>query len=94
MIQLTKKRGQLDLDHITRNPEKISNFRLIKNLNSPNIKIAPTGQTKKVLNPLPISVLRLSEKENADLLRLGIRLIKDLEILPRGSIESRFGLMF
>jgi len=75
----------------TRNPEKISNFRLIKNLNSPNIKIAPAGQTKKVLNPLPISVLRLSEKENADLLRLGIRLIKDLEILPRGSIESRFG---
>ena len=74
-----------------RNLENSLHLRPVNNVISSNIRIAPPGQTKTSLNFLPISALRLSKKENSELSHLGISIIKDLEILPRGSIERRFG---
>ena len=74
-----------------RSLENCLHYRPVNTALSSNIRIAPPGQTKTILNLLPISALRLSKKENSELTRLGICIIKDLETLPRGSIERRFG---
>jgi protein ImuB len=74
-----------------RNLENYLDLKPVTGALSPNIRIALPGQTKTILSFLPVSALRLSKKENSELSCLGIHTIKDLEILPRGSIERRFG---
>ena len=59
---------------------------------SSNKRIAKPGEVDNVLNALPISLLRLSQKEVSELVQLGISNVKELEALPRGPLERRFGL--
>lgn len=54
-------------------------------------RIAPPGQTRTVLAPLPIAALRLSADMSAQLTRLGLRCIGDLAGQPRAALARRFG---
>ncbi|MEM9009582.1 MAG: DNA polymerase Y family protein [Pseudomonadota bacterium] len=54
-------------------------------------RIAPPGQTRRVIGPLPVTALRLPEEAAATLIRLGLRRIDDLAGLPRGAVGRRFG---
>jgi protein ImuB len=52
--------------------------------------IAPSGQTQKALEPLPVTALRLSSSTTDALAKLGIRSIGQLLALPRKSLAARF----
>ena len=54
-------------------------------------QIAPPGQLRAVLAPLPIAALRLDDKIVADLAALGLRRIGDLAGMPRAALTRRFG---
>ncbi|MFS8182026.1 Y-family DNA polymerase [Pseudovibrio denitrificans] len=54
--------------------------------------VAPSGQLKAALSPLPVAALRLDEATCAVLLRLGLRTIGDLLATPRATLGRRFGL--
>ncbi len=53
--------------------------------------VAPTGQTRAAIAPLPLPALRLEVETCAKLARLGIRCIGDLTGLPRAALARRFG---
>ncbi len=53
--------------------------------------IAPPGQMRSTLAPLPVEALRLPSDAVAGLARLGIRHVGDLAALPRASVARRFG---
>ncbi|WP_102109955.1 Y-family DNA polymerase, partial [Oceaniglobus roseus] len=55
--------------------------------------IAPPGQTRQALAPLPVAALRLEEDAVAELTRLGLRRIEDLANQPRAALARRFGRM-
>lgn len=52
---------------------------------------AAQGQTLNHIASLPVAALRLDEKANVALQRLGVRSIADLVALPRPTITRRFG---
>lgn len=54
-------------------------------------RIAPTGQTRQALEPLPVGALRLTSEDATALARLGVRRIGDLAGLPRAALARRFG---
>ncbi|MEM9250368.1 MAG: DNA polymerase Y family protein [Pseudomonadota bacterium] len=54
-------------------------------------RIAPPGQMRTVLAPLPVGALRLPENVTAQLARLGLRRIEDLANQPRAGLARRFG---
>jgi protein ImuB len=54
-------------------------------------RIAPPGQARGALAPLPIAALRLEASTVAQLGRLGLRQIGDLLDQPRASLARRFG---
>lgn len=54
-------------------------------------RIAPVGQTRTSLAPLPVAALRLDDDTVATLGRLGLRQIGDLAGQPRASLARRFG---
>lgn len=54
-------------------------------------RIAPSGQTRTALAPLPIAALRLEDDTVATLNRLGLRQIGDLAGQPRAALARRFG---
>lgn len=54
-------------------------------------RIAPPGQTRTVLAPLPIAALRLQSDEITGLTRVGLRKIGDLVGTPRAALARRFG---
>ena len=54
-------------------------------------RIAPPGQVRAVLAPLPVAALRLAPEAVAGLARLGLRRIGDLAGLPRAALARRFG---
>lgn len=54
-------------------------------------RIAPPGQTRTTLGPLPVAALRLPPETAADLTRLGLRRIADLSGQPRAGLARRFG---
>lgn len=54
-------------------------------------RIAPVGQTRTVLAPLPVAALRLDAETVATLGRLGLRQIGDLAGQPRAALARRFG---
>ncbi|NNK68420.1 MAG: DNA polymerase Y family protein [Rhodobacteraceae bacterium] len=53
--------------------------------------IAPPGQTRSALAPLPVAALRLPPEMATDLTRLGLRRIGDLTGQPRAALGRRFG---
>jgi len=54
-------------------------------------RIAPPGQTRQVIGPLPIAGLRVSEDIQAQLARVGLRRIEDLIGQPRAGLARRYG---
>jgi protein ImuB len=54
-------------------------------------RIAPPGQVRGVLSPLPLAALRLDEDTLAQLARLGLRRVGDLIDQPRAPLARRFG---
>ena len=57
----------------------------------PEGRIAPPGQTRGAIAPLPVAALRLPEGMAAELARLGLTRIADLAGLPRAALARRFG---
>ncbi|WP_368184733.1 DNA polymerase Y family protein [Aestuariibius sp. HNIBRBA575] len=53
--------------------------------------VAAAGRPMDRLGGLPVTALRLEDKANTALLRLGVRTISDLADLPRATITRRFG---
>ena len=53
--------------------------------------IAPSGQTRAALAPLPLAALRLPEGMAGDLAALGLRHVADLVDMPRAALARRFG---
>jgi protein ImuB len=53
--------------------------------------IAPPGQLRQVLAPLPSAALRLGPETVEGLARLGLHRVGDLMGLPRGALSRRFG---
>lgn len=54
-------------------------------------RIAPQGQTRTAIAPLPVTALRLPEETVAALARLGLRRIGDLAGMARAPLARRFG---
>ncbi|ARE41475.1 DNA polymerase-like protein [Rhodovulum sp. P5] len=54
-------------------------------------RIAPPGQTRQALAPLPLAALRLSDDTVAGLARLGLRRVEDILGMPRAPLARRFG---
>lgn len=54
-------------------------------------RIAPPGQTRQAIGPLPVAALRLDGDLVAELARLGLRRIDDLASQPRAALARRFG---
>jgi len=52
---------------------------------------AAPGQTLNSIAALPMAALRLDDKTNVALQRLGLRRIADLAVLPRPTVTRRFG---
>ena len=55
------------------------------------LPIAPPGQTRSALAPLPVAALRLDEATLGMLRRLGLRTVGDLAGQPRAALGRRFG---
>lgn len=53
--------------------------------------VAPPGETRAALAPLPVAALRLPPETVTTLQRLGLRRIADLLALPRAALGRRFG---
>ena len=58
---------------------------------APRARIAPPGQIRQALAPLPLAALRLEEEVLAGLARLGLRQVGDLLGMPRAALARRFG---
>lgn len=56
------------------------------------VLIAPPGQTAEVLRPLPLAALRLPGEVVERLMRLGLRQVGDLILMPRAALGRRFGM--
>ncbi|WP_089277008.1 Y-family DNA polymerase [Antarctobacter heliothermus] len=54
-------------------------------------RIAPPGQTRDALAPLPVAALRLEPQVTEQLARLGLRRVGDLLGQPRAPLARRFG---
>lgn len=53
--------------------------------------IAPSGQMRQVLGPLPMAALRLPPEAVEGLARLGLKRVQDVMDLPRAALARRFG---
>lgn len=53
--------------------------------------IAPPGKMRQVLGPLPVAALRIEPEAVEGLVRLGLRRVEDLAVLPRAALARRFG---
>ncbi|MBM9593223.1 Y-family DNA polymerase [Roseitranquillus sediminis] len=53
--------------------------------------IAPPGQTRAAIGPLPVAALRLADETVTELARLGLRRIDELSGQPRAALARRFG---
>ncbi len=58
---------------------------------SPKPLVVPPGKQSALLCKLPVEALRLPGRAIETLHELGVRLIGELQALPRGSLPSRFG---
>ena len=57
----------------------------------PGREIAPPGEARAALGPLPVAALRLEPELGAMLERLGLARIEQLYPLPRAALTARFG---
>lgn len=57
----------------------------------PPVRVAPPGQIRQALAPLPLAALRLEEEAVAGLARLGLRHVGDIMGVPRAGLSRRFG---
>ncbi|NBE09271.1 Y-family DNA polymerase [Paragemmobacter ruber] len=55
--------------------------------------IAPPGKMRQALGPLPVAALRLPPEAVEGLVRLGLRQVEDIAVLPRAALARRFGAM-
>ena len=55
--------------------------------------IAAAGDTRAAVSNLPVSALRIDSSTATSLTRLGLRLIRDIECMPRSVLSRRFGTM-
>jgi protein ImuB len=53
--------------------------------------IAPEGKMRQALGVLPVAALRLEPEAVEGLVRLGLRRIDDIAVLPRAALARRFG---
>jgi len=53
--------------------------------------IAPQGKMRQALGPLPVAALRIEPEAVEGLVRLGLRRVEDLAVLPRAGLARRFG---
>ncbi|MEY4871645.1 MAG: hypothetical protein RLZZ563_975 [Pseudomonadota bacterium] len=53
--------------------------------------IAPPGQMRQALGGLPVAALRLEPEAAEGLVRLGLRRVDDIAVLPRAALARRFG---
>ncbi|PLL11961.1 DNA methylase [Tabrizicola sp. TH137] len=53
--------------------------------------IAPEGKMRQALGPLPVAALRLEPEAVEGLVRLGLRRVEDIAVLPRAALARRFG---
>lgn len=53
--------------------------------------VAAVGATQAQIAPLPVAALRIGEKPDIALQRLGVRCVDDLIALPRATVTRRFG---
>jgi len=58
----------------------------------PGMAIAPPGRLREALTDLPLAALRLEAETVDRLLRLGLRRVGDLMVLPRAGLTRRFGM--
>ena len=56
--------------------------------------VVPAGKEEEALARLPVTALRISEKQAASLVRLGLKRIADVARLPRAPLAQRFGADF
>lgn len=54
-------------------------------------QIAPVGQTRQAIAPLPLAALRLKSEAVTNLARVGLRRVGDLAGMPRSAVARRFG---
>lgn len=57
----------------------------------PRGMIAPSGRTRQALAALPVAALRLDPDAVEGLVRLGLRRVEDIAVLPRAALARRFG---
>ena len=57
-----------------------------------NERIAPPGQTRAMIDPLPAAALGLDARSCTDLARVGLKTVRDIAGLPRAAIAKRFGV--
>lgn len=60
-------------------------------LSGPAARVAPPGQIRQALAPLPMAALRLDAATVAGLARLGLRHVGDIMGMPRAGLARRFG---
>jgi len=58
---------------------------------APGRRIAPAGNTRQALGPLPVAALRIRPETAEGLARLGLRHIGDVLGMPRAGLARRFG---
>nr|WP_310214924.1 DNA polymerase Y family protein [Caulobacter sp. BE264] len=58
----------------------------------PDLAIAPPGEQRASIAPLPVAALRLGEDAEAQLPRLGLHRVGQVLALPRAQLAKRFGL--
>ena len=56
--------------------------------------VVPAGREEEALARLPVAALRISQKQAASLVRLGLKRIGDVARLPRAPLAQRFGADF
>ena len=55
-------------------------------------RIAPPGETRTLIGPLPVAALGLDAQICTDLARVGLKTVRDVAAVPRASIAKRFGV--
>lgn len=58
---------------------------------APRGVIAAEGKVRQALGPLPVAALRLAPEAVEGLVRLGLRRVEDVAVLPRAALARRFG---
>ena len=57
----------------------------------PGSAIAPAGKTREAIGGLPLAALRIADDAVGGLMRLGVKTVWEMALLPRASLAKRFG---